>query len=265
MKTRAFTLIELLVVIAIVAVLAALLFPVFAAARERARTTRCLSNEHQIGLALTLYLEAWDGLFPSLQTEAEDWRPPLLTYLRSPDILLCPSNPIGWADAHDYWPPNFLETEFGPWPFQHGDGAFPISYGLSDILAAYPAETADHYSIALEDLPEPSRTIAIGEVTEWRFTSPGYYMVRRDPQFPHLPAFIFCHGPAKHSNYVFADGHVEALTGMQTLYPHFLWGPLDIWLRTIYGGHTPPAGQFPLSMDPPLSDPFFSHIDPYYR
>lgn len=64
MQRRAFTLIELLVVIAILAIIAALLFPVFSNARESARTTRCLSNLRQIALALQLYLSDYSDTFP---------------------------------------------------------------------------------------------------------------------------------------------------------------------------------------------------------
>ena len=70
-QRRGFTLIELLVVIAIIAILAAILFPVFAQAREKARSTACLNNLKQLGTANQMYMNDWDDGF--VWTAKTDW------------------------------------------------------------------------------------------------------------------------------------------------------------------------------------------------
>jgi prepilin-type N-terminal cleavage/methylation domain-containing protein/prepilin-type processing-associated H-X9-DG protein len=70
MKRSGFTLIELLVVIAIIAILAAILFPVFARAREKARQTSCISNLKQLGLGMLMYVQDYDERFPNGQYSA---------------------------------------------------------------------------------------------------------------------------------------------------------------------------------------------------
>lgn len=98
MSRRGFTLIELLVVIAIIAILAAILFPVFARAREKARQTSCLSNVKQFGLAVEMYLSDYDERYPVRELQTVDG-PGGLTdygifypYMKNADMLHCPSD-----------------------------------------------------------------------------------------------------------------------------------------------------------------------------
>lgn len=99
-KKRAFTLIELLVVIAIIALLAAILFPVFARARENARKTSCQNNLKQIILAWQQYTQDWDEMTIPISTtgastgQAFVWNQLIQPYVKSKQILACPSNPI---------------------------------------------------------------------------------------------------------------------------------------------------------------------------
>lgn len=95
---KAFTLIELLVVIAIIAILAAILFPVFAQAREKARQTSCISNTKQIGTALMMYVQDFDEVLP-FNDNGPDWTPGnarstfdvLQPYIKNTQIYTCPS------------------------------------------------------------------------------------------------------------------------------------------------------------------------------
>lgn len=96
MNRRGFTLIELLVVIAIIAILAAILFPVFARAREKARQTSCLSNLKQLGLAILSYTQDYDEcmpLAPDAGAQASSWwQNSLVPYIKNEQIYVCPSD-----------------------------------------------------------------------------------------------------------------------------------------------------------------------------
>ena len=89
---RGFTLIELLVVIAIIAILAAILFPVFARAREKARQSSCLSNVKQISLAALMYAQDYDELLPFAHFgDGRWWYHVLQPYIANEQIFRCPS------------------------------------------------------------------------------------------------------------------------------------------------------------------------------
>ncbi len=116
-RAPGFTLIELLVVIAIIAILAAILFPVFARAREKARQTSCLSNLKQLGTALQMYVQDYDEMTPPHTDDEPDPPPPynwrydtfplrLHPYVKNYQIYRCPSD-SGWTKP--------AETAGGRW------------------------------------------------------------------------------------------------------------------------------------------------------
>jgi len=105
---RGFTLIELLVVIAIIAILAAILFPVFARAREKARQSSCLSNLKQIGTSVLMYAQDYDEMYPintniTANPAAQiplTWPNRLMPYIKNTQLFKCPSD--GRAPAVDF-------------------------------------------------------------------------------------------------------------------------------------------------------------------
>ncbi len=111
MRRRGFTLIELLVVIAIIAILAAILFPVFAQAREKARAISCLSNNKQLSLAFRMYAQdfdernvmGWQGNFINKYGQGPArswWQHDILPYVKNTPVFACPdvANPAYWGE-----------------------------------------------------------------------------------------------------------------------------------------------------------------------
>lgn len=103
MHRKGFTLIELLVVIAIIAILAAILFPVFAQAREKARQSSCVSNVKQISLGIGMYVQDYDERFPYLiwnnnNTLGFHWKDLTAPYIKNDQVWECPdgNDTLGW-------------------------------------------------------------------------------------------------------------------------------------------------------------------------
>jgi prepilin-type N-terminal cleavage/methylation domain-containing protein/prepilin-type processing-associated H-X9-DG protein len=155
-KRRGFTLIELLVVIAIIAILAAILFPVFARAREKARETSCTSNIKQLALGLLMYAQDYDGKYPCQNmahypgalpggtpdyprdaccVERNIWAMVTAPYIKNTQVFLCPSEDGGWParPATIYGAGGVIHYKFKHGICARGDG-------VKDSAFAWPAQ-----------------------------------------------------------------------------------------------------------------------------
>ncbi len=163
-RRSAFTLIELLVVIAIIAILAAILFPVFAQARDKARSASCLSNQKQLGLAEVQYMQDYDGtlhelamggFFSAAATMNTTWAGIIFPYVKSKAIFTCPSGNNDGANANARTEVDWRWTPAGRSSYTIGMNSYLGYYWnwyeqtyvpddprpLTDSVVKYPAST----------------------------------------------------------------------------------------------------------------------------
>jgi prepilin-type N-terminal cleavage/methylation domain-containing protein/prepilin-type processing-associated H-X9-DG protein len=192
MRRRGFTLIELLVVIAIIAILAAILFPVFAKAREKARQTSCLSNTKQLGLAFQMYATDYDELcVPYYNTTTSMfWAGVLAPYIKNMGIYNCPSK-------------SFRNTEWNLRP----NGSYSVDgYGINiDLFAYLSANPASNFPVSLADLDKPAETVFVVDVPRYDWAGlPGGAWAGT--------TYIadFCHNEMTNAGW--ADGHSKSMS-----------------------------------------------------
>lgn len=188
-----FTLIELLVVIAIIAVLAAILFPVFAKARESAKKSACANNLKQLASAMLQYVQDYDERFPGRDVGGLHWRTLILPYIKNVQVFKCPSNPSTTADAQ----------------------GIVANYAINNAGNQFPSGG----SRLISDFQDPARVILFCELrnqgwndygSNWWTSVPGSWV----------------NGYAGHNstwNLAFIDGHVKALRPTQTADPINMW------------------------------------------
>ena len=212
MRKHGFTLIELLVVIAIIAILAAILFPVFASARENARKTQCLSNEKQISLALMQYTQDYDEQFPLNRFDWPNvpytWREAVQPYIKSIPVFRDPSNP----DANVvYTAGKEPGVDTGCW----GSPQVPKSYTLNGHKFN---KDGDHKGAALAEFAEPAQTLMLMDVSSNGCPDSGNWCLTCPEACNCLKLRHRCG-----NNWGFADGHVQWLKVERTIAPYNMW------------------------------------------
>lgn len=193
-RKMGFTLIELLVVIAIIAILAAILFPVFARARENARRSSCQSNQKQIGLGILQYAQDYDERYPMEYTiiggVANYWPVAVQPYLKSTQIFSCPSK-------DGVWDGTAANSEYGG-----------VRIGLNRLLFELNQTTTTSdwtpRPVILSAIAKPAETVMTVDTAASAGSIPvggAAYDSRNYPEYRHLDT----------TNVLFMDGHVKAM------------------------------------------------------
>jgi prepilin-type N-terminal cleavage/methylation domain-containing protein/prepilin-type processing-associated H-X9-DG protein len=205
-RRAAFTLIELLVVIAIIAILAAILFPVFARAREKARQASCQSNEKQMALALLMYVQDFDERFMNVRQGPGGWKQLIQPYSKNWQLQNCPS-----FDAYN--------RTCGPTTSHGNASAAPASNPLG--TGVYEG---GYMMVGWERCCWPGPRLG-----EFQFPATTYMVVEGDCMGAYWGAFVTDGAPWRHHQYrhnetvnvAFVDGHVKALKKTEARYTVF--------------------------------------------
>lgn len=192
-RSRGFTLIELLVVIAIIAILAAILFPVFSRAREKAKQASCVSNMKQLGLAIQMYVQDYDEMFPPVAYVLSDWASsffPLYLdpYVKNRQLWRCPSRP-------------------DPWSYTTTGRNVAYGYPCGFVTATWrgcPMYTGAGIGVNISQVQSPSETVMLAESKEnGGGTNRGYYRTAQNNVYS-----IYPHNEGR--NILLVDGHVKS-------------------------------------------------------
>lgn len=242
-RKHGFTLIELLVVIAIIAILAAILFPVFAQARESARLTSCLSNMRQLGTTLRMYAQDYDETYVMPRFVGFDyvWKNAVGPYIKNKQIWKCPSNPRSVLTPGSRTDPSQANGQGEGWWIEP-DRIMPIGYGINTTDVTWvPADWAadpgvsswvDFTPLSDAKVSRPADTIAVNE-NAWGAIDVHYKWgwlgqegcsdpngnpdpTWHDGLYTHRGSYPRKGGP---SNFIFWDGHAKALNYAQTFEP----------------------------------------------